>query len=749
MAYTAIYANGSTFNMVKKFVIDSFNEIYEIDTSQLSPGSTAFDISSSKTYMLNNKKQWIQMGGGGGSQSDWSQNDDTKPDYIKNRPFYTGDPKEDVLFNGSFVFTMIGMGPMGERGVYNGVTDFSPEIGQTYQVSWDGTVYSCVATEYNSLVALGNLSIMNFGSDTGEPFLMTCGTGSINIYTRPVGSSHTISISKTVVPVVQIDPKYIRDMYYTDNPVEKVLVEESTATFTENNGLYMAEFPSTFEATVGDTYKISWDGTVYECTCVSISEAPFPLIGNLSIMGAGSDTGEPFLVSIANGEGIQIATTDTSASHTFSISGFVPEVVKIGEKYLPDVRSDWNVNDETSLSYVKNRPFYTGDPVETVLLEETTVSFSKNGEIYVGRLSPYTGSFPDEGKIYDVNWDGSIYQCTCYLDGSILTLGVLGNPDPFSIAFLADSSSLGIVTKTANSHTISISGFIDEIVKIDKKYLPELPKLPYMDEENPTGTGAFSLNRMVGSHVGTKSFAEGSSTEAIGDASHAEGSSTKAFGAASHAEGSSTDANGSYSHAEGWSTKAAGTASHAEGYSSCLAPNMSYSSDTAIINAWKNEKFTLAKGSNSHAEGENVLALGDNSHAEGSTTIASGADSHAEGVSTTASGNCSHTEGSSTTASGDYSHAEGLYTTATGNCSHAEGKYNIEDGSNLYAHIVGNGTSDTLRSNAHTLDWSGNAWFAGNVEGKALIISSSTEGSTKKFKITVDDSGALTATEVT
>ena len=68
MAYTAIYANGSTFNMVKKFVIDSFNEIYDIDTSQLSPGSTAFDISSSKTYILNNKKQWIevQIGSSGG-----------------------------------------------------------------------------------------------------------------------------------------------------------------------------------------------------------------------------------------------------------------------------------------------------------------------------------------------------------------------------------------------------------------------------------------------------------------------------------------------------------------------------------------------------------------------------------------------------------------------------------------------------------------------------------------------------------
>ena len=392
------------------------------------------------------------------------------------------------------------------------------------------------------------------------------------------------------------------------------------------------------------------------------------------------------------------------------------------DKKIEVSKADWNQNDETQPDYIKNRPFYTGDPVETVLLEETTVSFSKNGQVYMGRLSPYTGFFPDEGKIYNVNWDGGIYQCTCYLDGSIPTLGVLGNPDPFSIAFLADSSSLGIVTKTANSHTISISGFIDKIVKIDKKYLPELPKLPYMAEENPTGTGAFSLNRQIGSYVGAYSFAEGRNTLASGEYSHAEGASTTASGSASHAEGASTTASGSashaegrntlasgeYSHAEGSSTKAWGSYSHAEGYSLNKAPNMPYaSSNTTIINKWKSGNFTLAKGSKSHAEGENVLALGDNSHAEGVATF------------------------------------------ANGDSSHVQGKFNIADDGNLYAHIVGNGTSDTSRSNAHTLDWSGNAWFAGTIEGKALILPSSAPDSTKKFKITVDDSGTLTATEIT
>ena len=128
--------------------------------------------------------------------------------------------------------------------------------------------------------------------------------------------------------------------------------------------------------------------------------------------------------------------------------------------------------------------------------------------------------------------------------------------------------------------------------------------------------------------------------------------------------------------------------------------------------------------------------------------MASGSCSHAEGYSL-ASGSHSHAEGRQTEASGSYSHAEGLNNIASGDYSHVQGKYNVADAAEKYAHIVGNGTSNTKRSNAHTLDWSGNAWYAGTVEGAAMIVKSSTSGSAKKFKITVDDSGTLSATEVT
>lgn len=120
--------------------------------------------------------------------------------------------------------------------------------------------------------------------------------------------------------------------FYMGDPVEAVLVEESTVSFVDDGGLYMAEFPSTFKATAGETYKVSWDGTVYECTCVEMGVDL--VIGNLSIYEAGSDTGEPFIIYIENGIYPFINTTDTSDSHTISISGIVQEIVKIPAKFI-------------------------------------------------------------------------------------------------------------------------------------------------------------------------------------------------------------------------------------------------------------------------------------------------------------------------------------------------------------------------------------------------------------------------------
>lgn len=198
-----------------------------------------------------------------------------------------------------------------------------------------------------------------------------------------------------------------------------------------------------------------------------------------------------------------------------------------------------------------------------------------------------------------------------------------------------------------------------------------------------------SWGRKADTTIGEQSVALGVNVEASGVNSHAEGSNTKASGSCSHAEGRITTASGYASHAEGMVSTASGQYCHAEGYG------------------------TISKGDATHAEGRGTTASGFSTHAEGSNTIASGMHAHAEG--------------NNTKAGGVYSHAEGSNTEAKGNTQHVQGKYNVIDESNKYAHIVGGGTSNDKRKNIHTLDWEGNAEYAGDVaatvNGKKVSMS--------------------------
>ena len=243
---------------------------------------------------------------------------------------------------------------------------------------------------------------------------------------------------------------------------------------------------------------------------------------------------------------------------------------------------------------------------------------------------------------------------------------------------------------------------------------------------------------------GQASHAEGSGTTAKGNASHAEGIATNAIGKSSHAEGGYTKANEYYSHAEGYSTTANGDASHAEGYYTIAGGNYSHAEgrNTSAYGRYSHAEgfLTIASGQASHAEGSGTTAKGNASHAEGCATsaigkychaegyrtIADGQYSHAEGLGTIADGISSHAEGYYTIADGQYSHAEGgytsaigmyshvqnYYTTASGNSETAIGRYNKTNSNNTYestniAFSVGNGTTNTSRGNAFTVQFDG------------------------------------------
>lgn len=268
---------------------------------------------------------------------------------------------------------------------------------------------------------------------------------------------------------------------------------------------------------------------------------------------------------------------------------------------------------------------------------------------------------------------------------------------------------------------------------------------------------------------GQASHAEGDESTSSGTYSHAEGKRTDSIGEGSHTEGYYTEAQKSYSHAEGCFTRTKGYYAHAEGGVSSdpfalqltgegnattytttntkgarigdQVASSNYQMDgywgNAIVTAVvENESITFNRTLSSSAISNKtyylfytVQAEGKISHAEGGGTRAIGQGSHTEGQETIALKNYSHAEGFGSKTDGKYAHAEGIYTIANGEGQHTEGKFNIADVTSL--HIIGNGTAENARSNAHTLDASGNAWFSGDVYVNSTSGTNKDEGSKK------------------
>lgn len=270
------------------------------------------------------------------------------------------------------------------------------------------------------------------------------------------------------------------------------------------------------------------------------------------------------------------------------------------------------------------------------------------------------------------------------------------------------NEDMRVISTITNDATVA-----QENVDVLEKWKQELfsRKIPTKTSEleNDSGflatDGEISFGRKDGTFAGMQSVALGLDVEAFGDNSFAEGNNTVAYGDNSHAEGYQSQATGQNAHSEGENNIASGQGAHAEGGAGTTASNKY---------AHAEGYGTTASAQAAHSEGYNTYATGKYSHVEGYNSKATADMAHAENYGTEASGKNSHAEGLISIAKGNGSHAEGFGTIASGKYQHVQGKYNVEDTEGRYAHIVGSG-SDAERRNIHTLDWEGNAEYAGDV----------------------------------
>lgn len=399
-----------------------------------------------------------------------------------------------------------------------------------------------------------------------------------------------------------------------------------------------------------------------------------------------------------------ISTLGTASTKNVAVSGDASstEVVMGDDTRLTDSRS---ANDVYSWAKASNKPSYTASEVGAASSSHTHGNIQNSGTLQTNDITIASG---DKLVVTDSSNSNKVARTSISFDGSTDTkcLTQKGTWETFANGSnTVTSVKVGTTSYTPSSGVVSLPAYPTTLPASDTtSTYSSTGTVPVngtavasaisgkMNTSNPSGTGTFSMNRKANTTVGNYSTTEGYNCTASGSYSHAEGESTTAAGRyGSHAEGLGAEASGDSSHAEGGSTTASGECSHAEGGSTTAGARYS--------------------------------------HAEGNSTTANAEDAHAEGLGCTASGLVSHAEGGYTTSSGSYSHVEGYYTTAQRKSQHVFGEYNVLDTTGdtttkgNYVEIVGNGTGTNARSNARTLDWSGNEWIAGNYKSDALTAS--------------------------
>jgi hypothetical protein len=224
------------------------------------------------------------------------------------------------------------------------------QIGDTIVVKWQGVDYTCETVDYGTMMgspiaipAIGNIDLFLGGEDNGIPFIIIFDiTGVIfggsptmvflDMTTEPNEEVPTITkqigIQHKGTKINYIPPKYIKEMYYTEDYEETVIINNQTIPFTENTmfepiGNYIFyEMVELFDLEEGKTYIVDWDGEKYECVCKSAvyNELPLVGIGNMALPQLGEDTGEPFACGIFPTEKATVVfTPSTDATHTISL----------------------------------------------------------------------------------------------------------------------------------------------------------------------------------------------------------------------------------------------------------------------------------------------------------------------------------------------------------------------------------------------------------------------------------------------
>lgn len=248
--------------------------------------------------------------------------------------------------------------------------------------------------------------------------------------------------------------------FYEETSVVEVLPETTYVSDPDVNSGEMGGASVGLE--VGKTYIVNWNGVEYTCVGV-LFEANGVVLGNLGGIDSenAENTGEPFvMLDMPDYGAMQIVPLDGLTSVTVSISGWSTTIKTLDPKYIKDM-------------------YYEEEGGVTTILEETSVTCEGGNPGVLETVLPF-----EDGKTYTTVWNGVSFESPCvgvtddgeemYVIGNVAALGIgtTGADCPFVIASLPTEGGTAVFAFEGDgTYTISITGSDTTIHKIDNKYI--------------------------------------------------------------------------------------------------------------------------------------------------------------------------------------------------------------------------------------------------------------------------------------
>jgi hypothetical protein len=415
--------------------------------------------------------------GGLGAQANWVQNNIQAADYIKNRPFYSS-YKEiiapitiELIDNGDGLYGAV----LGEPGRFNETE---------YTVIWGDDLWFCDVVEKEGKKYLGNLNLVGITTEATEgdtpPFVGVYEDGLLTFYSD---SAVTLTIGLGGPEIIhKINAKYLPDGimgnadwnakegepgYIANKPTSLGLDIEALDKYLDDEK-YVTEEYVTKELTEFRKEIPSIEGlATIKYVDEELKELSDKFIDYATIDWVTENfvTPEQLLLTIEMLANVYATKTELAEVKT-ALENYKKEV----NTKFQDTQADWNIEDESNLAAIKNKPFgIYADLIPNISYsEDSFIRVNNSNGLLVYKLQ--TGLALTNTQ-YEVIWNGDKFVCV----PDIKTSGA-----PF---LLSMDGSFTTETFPSGKTTITLK-LLDNIYRLDKKFLPkDVATEEYVDDK--------------------------------------------------------------------------------------------------------------------------------------------------------------------------------------------------------------------------------------------------------------------------